>query len=90
MRSIVKQITWLCLLLMFLSAYTFAAHRHSSSLNEAQCTICVLAHSTSLVAASNLSRFVLVLIVLVGLAGPVAAKQRLVPFALTVRPPPGP
>jgi hypothetical protein len=88
MRSGLKPIAWLGLLLMVSSAYVFATHQHSSSTDEAECRICVAAHSASPVASSNLSSTVLVLIPLIIPAEPVSAKQRLVPFALTVRPPP--
>jgi hypothetical protein len=88
MRPVSKQVAWLCLVLLLLSAYGFAAHQHSSSGDETQCTICVVAHSTSPVATTLLTSAFLVLILFVVLAGPVPAKQLLVPFALTVRPPP--
>ena len=87
MRS-AKPIAWICLLLMLVSAYGFVAHQHSSFLDEAKCTVCVVAHSASPVAITSLPSAVLVLVLLVILAEPVSAKQRLVPFALTVRPPP--
>jgi hypothetical protein len=80
---------WLCLLSTLLSAYGFATHQHSNSLEESQCTICVVAHSASPVAPSNLPRVVLVLVPLVVLAESLFAKQSFVPFALSVRPPPG-
>jgi hypothetical protein len=88
MRSVLKPIAWLCLLLMLVSAYGFAAHQHSSSLDEAQCAVCVVAHSAAPSATCNLPSGTLVLAQLVVRAEPVSAKQRLVPFALTVRPPP--
>jgi len=88
MRSVLKPIAALCLLLMFVSAYGFAAHQHSSSLDEAQCTVCVVAHSASAVAIYKLPSTIPVLVRLLLLAEPLSAKQRLVPFALTVRPPP--
>ena len=88
MRAVVKQIALLCLLLTLLSAYGFAAHHHSSPGDDAQCTICVVAHSASPVARSILLGAFLHLILLIQVAGPVSTKQRLVPFALTVRPPP--
>lgn len=89
MRSKSKQIAWLCLLLTVVAAFGFAAHHHSSPTDEAQCTICVVAHSATPVAASNLSNSTLVLVILLLPAETVPTKQRLVPFALTVRPPPG-
>ena len=88
MRSVLKPVAWLCLLLTVVSAYVFAAHQHSSLHDEAQCTICVVAHSASPIPAAILPTVFLVLILLILIAGPVSAKQRLVPFALTVRPPP--
>jgi hypothetical protein len=88
MKSVVKPIAGLCLLLTVVTAYAFAAHQHSSSLDEAQCAVCVVAHSASPSATCKLPIGTLVLAQLVVLAEPVSAKQRLVPFALTVRPPP--
>jgi hypothetical protein len=88
MRSVLKPIAWLSLLLMFASAYGFAAHRHSSSLDEAQCTVCVVAHSASAVGTYKLPSTTPALVRLPLPAEPLSAKQRLVPFALTVRPPP--
>lgn len=88
MRSVLKPIGWLCLLLTLVSAYGFAAHQHSSSLDEAQCAVCVIAHSASPAASCKLPTAILVLVQLVVPAEPRSAKQRLVPFALTVRPPP--
>jgi hypothetical protein len=88
MRPVLKPIAWLCLLLMFVSAYGFAAHQHSSALDEARCTVCVIAHSASPAATCQLPSSFLILVLLLTLAEPLAAKQRLAPFALTVRPPP--
>jgi hypothetical protein len=88
MRSALKPIAWLCLLLTVSAAYSFAAHQHSSSSDDAQCTICLVAHSASPVAASSLPSAFSILVLLIGVAEPVSAQQRLVPFALTVRPPP--
>jgi len=88
MRSASKHIAWLCLFLTLGSVYAFAAHHHSNLSDEAQCTICVVAHSASPIAASALPTSFLVLILFIVLAGPLSAKQRLVSFALTVRPPP--
>ena len=89
MRSVSKQIGWLCLLLTLLSAYSFATHQHFSSSDEAQCTVCVVAHSASPAATSTLRNPVLVLVRLSVVGEPVSAKQRLIAFALSVRPPPG-
>ncbi len=89
MRSVfAKQIAWLCLLLTVSAAFSFAAHHHSNPSDEIQCTICLVAHCSAPVATINLSSALLLLVPLVIPAEPVSAKQRLVPFALTVRPPP--
>lgn len=88
MRSVLKPIAWLCLLLMFVSAYGFAEHQHSSSSDEAQCAVCIIGHSASPAASCKLPSAFVILVQLVVPAEPVSAKQRLVPFALAVRPPP--
>jgi hypothetical protein len=88
MRSVLKQIAWLCLMVTLLSAYSFAAHHHANPGDEAQCTVCVAAHSASPIARSTLPNPVLVLVRPIVLGEPVAAKQRLIAFALSVRPPP--
>jgi hypothetical protein len=87
-RSVVKPIAWLCLLLTFVSAYGFAAHEHASALDEAQCMVCVVAHSASPAVRCTLPTATLILVQFVVPAEPRSAKQRLVPFALSVRPPP--
>lgn len=88
MRSVLKPVAWLCLLLTSVSAYSFAAHQHSSALDEAKCTLCVVAHSASPAAACKLPSATLFLVQFVVLAEPRSAEQRLVAFALSVRPPP--
>jgi hypothetical protein len=88
MRSALKPTAWLCLLLMLASAYGFAVHQHSSSLDEEKCTVCVIAHSASPASACELPSAFLILVLFLLLGEPLAAKQRLIPFALTVRPPP--
>jgi hypothetical protein len=88
MRSVFKPITWICVLLTLVSAYGFAVHQHSGSLDEAQCTVCLIAHSASPAESCTLTSAFLILVLLLVVAEPIAAKQRLVPFALCVRPPP--
>lgn len=88
MRAASRRIAWLCLLLTLLSAYVFATHQHFSSSDEAQCTVCVVAHSASPIATSTLPNPVLVLLQLAVVGEPLSAKQRLIAFALSVRPPP--
>src|SRR5690349_4352508 len=47
MRSIVKHVALLCLLLMFWSAVAFVAHHHSKGADSAKCTVCVSAHTAA-------------------------------------------
>ncbi|HZQ22281.1 MAG TPA: hypothetical protein VFA89_05725 [Terriglobales bacterium] len=87
MRSIVKYLAVMCLLLTFWSAMAFAAHHHSNPTEAAKCTVCVAAHSAAPKATASLlkakftptSTF---------LPEPVVAAQVFVAFALSVRPPP--
>ena len=88
MRSISKRIAMLCLLLTFWSVIAFAVHQHSSAAEAAKCTVCIAAHSASPKAPSTLLKATFVAVSTFR-AEPVAAKQRLVGFALCVRPPPG-
>ena len=87
MRSISKRIACLCLLLTLWSAIAFAVHQHSNATEAAKCTVCIATHSASPKATSAplKARFVAVSNFR---AEPVAAKQCLIVFALSVRPPP--
>ena len=87
MRSISKSIALMCLLLTLLSAVAFVAHHHSSAAEAAKCTVCVAAHSASPKTTSTLPNTAFVPIATFR-PKPVSAKQRLVAFALCVRPPP--
>ena len=88
MRSWSKRLAWLCLLLTLSAAYSLAAHHHSGSLDARKCTTCVVAHSASPVLATTLAHNLFVPVRLISIAEPVSTKQRLIPFALSVRPPP--
>ena len=77
----------MCLLLTLWSAIAFAAHQHSNATEAAKCTVCIAAHSASPKAPSTLLKATFVAVSTFQ-AEPVAAKQRLVGFALCVRPPP--
>jgi hypothetical protein len=87
MRSISKKVALLCLLLTIWSAAALAAHHHSNATDAAKCTVCVAAHSASPKAVSTLPKATFVLASILVL-DPVSAKQRLISFALRVRPPP--
>jgi preprotein translocase subunit SecG len=87
LRSNLKRIAWLCLLLTFASALAFAWHHHSNATESAKCTVCVAAHSAAPKASAKLPNATFVPIG-TSRVEPVSAKQRLVVFALSVRPPP--
>ncbi len=88
MRSISKQIAWLCIVLALSSALASALHQHSSETEAAKCTVCVAAHSTSPKAHRSLPKVEFVTVSVSLEPQSVSAKQLLVAFALSVRPPP--
>jgi len=87
MPSISKRIAWFALLLTLWSAVAFAMHRHSSQDESTTCQVCVAAHSASPSSASPTPKPVFRRVVPFR-ARATAAKQRLIAFALSVRPPP--
>lgn len=88
MRLIWKPVACLCLLLTLWSAVAFVAHHHTDGNESAKCTVCVAALSAS-PTATSLPVQATLSVVSTFQAEPVAtAKQRLLAFALTVRPPP--
>jgi hypothetical protein len=87
MRPLPKVIACFCLLLTFWSAFAFAAHHHSNANEAAKCTVCVAAHSAAPKATARLPKAALVCVSTFR-ADPVSAKQRVIAFALSVRPPP--
>ena len=86
-RSISKHIAWLCLLLTFGSAVSFATHHHSSTSEAIKCTACIAAHSSVPTASSHQPNVIFAPVAILR-PRPVSAKKRLVAFALSVRPPP--
>jgi hypothetical protein len=87
MQSISKKIAWLCLLLTFFSAGAVVVHHHTGATDAVKCTVCVTAHAAAPKAVSTLPNRTFIRATAVRL-DPVSAKQRLVAFALSVRPPP--
>jgi hypothetical protein len=87
MRSFVKAIALLCLLLTVSSALALAGHDHSNPIDAAKCTVCIAAHSASPrpILIVKPVKFVAVCTVQ---AKALASKHRVVFFALSVRPPP--
>jgi hypothetical protein len=78
---------WLCVLLTIWSAIAFAAHQHSNDTESATCTVCIAAHSASPKTTITLPS-VMFVSVSAFLPEPISTKQRLIVFALCVRPPP--
>jgi hypothetical protein len=87
MRSIMKRMACLCVLLTIWSAVAFAAHQHSGTTDSATCTVCIAAHSASPKTTTTLPR-VMFVTVSTFRPEPVSAKQFLTIFVLCVRPPP--
>lgn len=88
MRSIWKWTACLCLLLTLGSAGAFVAHHHPDGDESAKCAVCVAALTAS-PTVPTLPPQATLLVVSTLRAEPVAAaKQRLIAFALLVRPPP--
>jgi hypothetical protein len=88
MRPFSKPIALICLLLTFWSAGALIAHHHSSANDAAKCSVCVAAHSTAPKTTTSTLPDTAFVIREAFRAQPVATKQRLVAFALSVRPPP--
>jgi hypothetical protein len=86
-RSFVKNVAVLCLLLTLWSAAAFAAHHHSNGTESANCTVCIAAHSAAPKASTNVLKATFTPIFTFR-AEPVSAKRQIVVFALSVRPPP--
>jgi hypothetical protein len=82
-----KRVALLCMLLTLWSALAFVYHRHASATEDAQCNVCVVAHSASPQTSFTLHNTALA-VASAFRAEPVCSKQRLAIFALSVRPPP--
>jgi len=87
MRSIVKYVALMCLLLTLWSAVAFVAHHHSNGADSAKCTVCVSAHTAAPKATAHFSKATFTAVSSFR-ADPVSVKQLLAVFALSVRPPP--
>jgi hypothetical protein len=87
MRSLFKRTAAVCLLLILWSAVAAIAHHHSSQIDFLKCPVCAAAHSASPNSITPLAKVSFVPESTVE-AEPLAAKQRVESFALSVRPPP--
>jgi hypothetical protein len=84
----IARIAWVCLLLTLWSAIGFVAHHHSSAAEAATCTVCVAAHSASPKTPSTLQKTAFVRVSACEPEPVSTRRQRLIAFALSVRPPP--
>lgn len=87
MRVAPKVVALLAVFLTLWSACVVVAHSHTSSIDAAKCGVCIAAHSAAPVVAAVSAapaRFSSTAVE----ARPLASRQRLVAFALSVRPPP--
>jgi hypothetical protein len=75
------------MLLMLASAWASVAHRHANEANSSLCQICIAAHSASPTVAALAPKPVF-LELLTFTCQVLDAKQHLLAFALSVRPPP--
>jgi hypothetical protein len=74
-------------MLTFLSAFEFAAHHHANAAESAKCTVCIAAHSAAPKPTASLLKATFSAVSTLRVE-PLCSKQRLVAFALSVRPPP--
>jgi hypothetical protein len=88
MRSISKRIACVCVVLIFWSAIAFATHQDSDATESGICTVCIAAHSAAPEALPTPLHVTFVAISTLRAEPSISAKQRLVTFALSVRPPP--
>ena len=88
MGSISKWVAFLCLLLILCSAVAVVTHHHSDACESVKCTICVAAHSASPTLPVLSLRTTFLALATFRAEPVVSTKQRLIAFALTVRPPP--
>ena len=87
MRRIAKYIVWFSLLLTLSAALEASTHVHASALETAKCPVCVSAHSAAPQAVFSQPKTTFIRVFTI-LTGPVSVQQRLIAFALRVRPPP--
>jgi hypothetical protein len=86
LRSLVKYVAVVCLLLTSWSAVVLVAHHHSKG-TESICAICVAAHSSSPATAATLLHLAVKPLQTLH-PEPLSAKGRITAFQLSVRPPP--
>jgi hypothetical protein len=83
-----KATAWLCLILLLCISTAAAVHHHADGSDSARCELCLVAASSAPTAPAPCLAQTLLAVSMVRLEPVAAAKQRLICFALTVRPPP--
>jgi len=87
MRSFSKPVAWFCLLLMCGSAWVVAVHHHADEAKAASCQVCIAAHTAA--PTTTLPNPKPIFWRLFAVVPEISdAKQRLLAFALVIRPPP--
>ena len=88
MRPIQKTTAFFCFVLTLWTSFAFITHHHSGTINEAKCASCIAAHSASPAPATTQLSHVAFVVLSVFRTESVSAKQRLIAFAISNRPPP--
>ena len=87
MQSLSKRVASLCLLLTLWSAVALVLHHHSSADEASSCQVCVSTHSTAPTSITAAPKPVFHKI-FIAQKQPRSTEQRLIAFALSVRPSP--
>ncbi len=87
MRFTFRWLTWLCLSLMLWTAVVESTHNHPNKGEDASCSICVAAHTTTPAASCSHARPVFAAVGVLQ-EEEVIAKARLSVFELGIRGPP--
>lgn len=87
LRRIFQLVAIVCLLLTVTSSFAAVLHVHSTPAESLNCQVCVLAHSTAPAAIQTAARPTFFRVADI-LLPELRTRQRLIVFALSVRPPP--
>jgi len=88
MHRLAKQTAWLCLLLLLFTTAAVTVHHHAGGNDSPTCELCLVASSAPVTAPSPSLQQTFAAVTWVHSKPVEAARQRLICFALSVRPPP--
>jgi len=88
MHRLAKQTAWLCLLLLLFTTAAVTVHHHAGGNDSPTCELCLVASSAPVTASVPCLQQTFAAVSRAHSKPIEAAKQRLICFALTVRPPP--